>query len=290
MANQIKIALFSPASLPLKEDFEKAIEVLRNKKLGFKNFCDFKETPPGIKAFLLYELFTNKEFTHIWAIRGGFGSLKLLPFLEELFSNQKISPYELPVLIGYSDISVLHAYLFFKFGKCGFHAPVLVELPHLSSSMLQHLFKTIFEGEKIYLKGKAFRSGEAEGILICGNLVSLASLCGTPYFNPEVLKSGVILLLEEVNEKPYRMERALLQLIFSLNKKSIKALLFGNLGISEVEKLIYSLIPFLPEEIPIGYGFKIGHSSENYPLIFGRKAVVKTRGETLELFQENLLI
>jgi len=284
MEKEIKIALFSPASPPSARKYQKGLKVLRKNKISFKTFADFSEISPAFKAFLLYELITNGEFNFIWAIRGGFGSIKLIPYLEEIFAeNIKISIYA--NLIGFSDVTALHLYFYKKFGKKGLHAPMIVNLSDLSEEALKNLLKVMFENKDIVLKGKAYREGEAEGILLGGNLITLASLCGTPYLP---LEKSLILMIEETNEKKYKIERAFLQVLFSFGINNIKGVIIGDLGKVDPLEFLKGVEEFLPENVPIGYSFPFGHIRDNFPLIIGEKAYLRVKNWEAKLFQKNL--
>ncbi len=286
MEKEIKIALFSPASIPSLQAYRRGINVLKKYKISFKSFVDFSESSPSMKAFLLYELVTQKEYDFIWAVRGGFGSIRLIPYLEDFFlenKKNKIFPY----LIGFSDITVLHIYFYKKFKKRGIHAPMIVNLPFLSKDALNNLLQIIFERKDIYLKGKGYQEGKAEGILLGGNLVTLASLCGTPYFPLEEL---YILFIEDTKEKTYKLERAFLQIIFSLGLNKIKGVAIGDLGKEDPVKFLKILSSFLPEKIPIGYDFKVGHIKDSFSLIIGEKTQLIVKNGKATLFQKNFLI
>lgn len=284
MEKEMKIALFSPATPPSLEKYEEGLKILRENQIPFKSFVDPADISPALKAFLLYELITNRDYRFIWAVRGGFGCIKLIPYLEEIFAeNIRINIYA--NLIGFSDITALHLYFYKNFGKKGLHAPMIINLPDLSEEALKRLLDTLFKNRDIILKGKTYQKGEAEGILIGGNLITLASLCGTPYLPQN--KSWIV-MIEETNEKRYRIERAFLQVIFSLGIDNIKGIVIGDLDKINPLEFLKEIEEFLPKYIPIGYAFPFGHVRENFPLIIGEKAYLKAKNGEAELFQENL--
>ncbi len=285
MEEKIKIALFSPSSPPSPTLLQKALKILRSCKLPYKSFVDFSPEPSAFRAFLLFEILNSEEFSHIWATRGGFGAIKLIPYMEELFntSSKILSPF--PLLIGFSDVTVLHLYFYKKFKKLGFHAPMVVNLPTLNKTALDALQKVVFMGKDNFLQGKAFQEGEGEGILLGGNLITLASLCGTPYFN---LEEPFLLFIEDTKEKLYRLERAFLQLFLVIKKENLKGLFLGSLGKVSPLEFLESVREFLPENIPIGYDFPFGHIKNNYPLIIGKKAYFKVKNDSAELYQEGI--
>ncbi len=286
METKKNVAIVSPAGSPSKEKYERGLEILRQYSIPFKSYVDFSETSPGFKAFLLYELITNKDFFYIWTARGGFGSMKLLSYLDELLSDVKdLKSY--PYLIGFSDITALHFYFYKKFNKPGVHAPMIADLPNLNKDTTKKLFEILFGNKDIYLEGKSYQEGETEGILLGGNLITMASLCGTPYFS---YVDDIILFIEDINEKLYRLERALLQIIFTLGKERIKGLILGDLGGENPLNFLENIKEFLPQYIPIGYEFPIGHGLKNYPVIIGKRAYLKIKNDKAELYQEKFFL
>ncbi len=284
MEKEIKIAIFSPSSFPSLRAYQRGINILRKNNIPFKSFVDFSNSSSAFKAFLFYELITNQDYNFIWAVRGGFGAIKLIPYLEEIFSeNIKINIYS--SLIGFSDITVLHLYFYKKFKKRGLHAPMIVNLPELSNENLKNLFEVILKNKDINLEGLAYQEGEEEGILLGGNLITLASLCGTPYLPSE---NFIILMIEETKEKIYRAERAFLQVLFTLGIEKIKGLVIGDLGEIDPIKFLEGIKEFLPQKIPIGYAFSFGHIKNNLPLIIGEKAYLVVKDGKAKLFQKNL--
>lgn len=287
MEEKLKIALFSPSSPPSLTTFERAIKILKSQGLYYKSFVDFSSEPVSFRAFLLFEILTAGDFSHLWATRGGFGAIKLLPYLEEFFTSSSKRLTLLPFLIGFSDITVLHFYFYKKFKKIGFHAPMLVNLPNLNKKALETLQEVVFLGKDLYLKGKAFREGESEGILLGGNLITMASLCGTPFFP---LEKNFLLFIEDVNEKPYRLERAFLQILFTIGRENLKGLILGSLGKVEPLEFLERIDEFLPENLPIGYNFPFGHIKDNYPLIVGKNAYLKVKNSSAELYQMGIAL
>ncbi len=283
MEKETKIAIFSPASPPSPEKFQQGLNILRKNKIPFKSFVDFSDTFPAFKAFLLYELITSGEFSFIWAVRGGFGSIKIIPYVKEIFAeNKNINIYT--NLVGFSDITALHLYFYKRFKKKGLHAPMIVNLPDLSEKAIENLFKVMLENKDIILKGDIYQEGEVEGVLIGGNLITLASLCGTPYLPSH---ESIILAIEETKEKKYRIERAFLQVMFTLGMNNIKGIVIGDLGGVDPLEFLKGVRDFLPDDIPIGYNFLFGHIKDNLPLIIGEKAYLKIKNQKFELFQRN---
>jgi len=267
----LRIAIVQPSSPPKEELLERGLEVLRELGIFFKSFADPSPTIPSISAFLLTEILALGKFDYLWAVRGGYGAIKILPFLDEFLSKIKIEKLpKIPPLIGFSDITALHCYFWKRFGSLGIHAPMVVNLPEVEKDCL-NLLISLLEGKikELIYEGKSFKDGEAFGYLFGGNLTTFASLCGTPYLP---IKEDIILFFEDVNEAPYRLERALMQVILNISPEAIKGLVLGCLDGVSAENLLNSLKYNLPENIPIGVDFPFGHGKKNYPLLFGAKA------------------
>jgi muramoyltetrapeptide carboxypeptidase len=263
------LAVFAPASLPDEEEVIKGLKELKTWGIEAKNLVFSLPRTPGDLAKEVFKLFCQRDLTYLWAARGGFGCLKLLPYLDKLFETKGPLPSG-PVIVGYSDITVLQLYLYFKAGWISISAPNLVELPRLSEEE-KEAFKRLLlrEIDKIELKGEPLEEGEAEGVVLGGNLISLASLCGTPFF---AFREGIILCIEEVKEEAYRIERALLQVIFSAGKEKIKGIIFGNLDKVSGKEVYKRVREYLPGGIPVGSGFPFGHKGKRLPFMIGRKA------------------
>jgi muramoyltetrapeptide carboxypeptidase len=272
----LRIAVVQPSSPPKEEDLAKGLQVLKELGLSFKSFADPTPSIPSVTAFLLAEIIATQEFDYLWAVRGGFGAIKILPFLDEYLKNSNLKPFQIPPIIGFSDITALHSYFWKKFGSIGIHAPMVVNLPKVKRDCLDLLLEILHRKRmELVLEGRAYREGEAKGYLFGGNLATFASLCGTAYLP---LEEEMILFFEDVNEAPHRLERALMQVILTLSLKRIKGILFGDLGGISSEALLHSLQHNLPENIPIGVDFPFGHGKKNYPLVFGAKVKFSCHG------------
>ncbi len=200
------------------------------------------------------------NFDVLWASRGGYGCLRLLPFLDEILASPR-RPFW---VIGFSDISILLNYVYHRFGMITLHAPVISSLYETSICALGALKNCLFRRAKIRLQGKTLHPGEARGPLLGGNLTSLVSLVGTPWF-PDL--EGKILFLEEINEDLYRVDRLLTQLYLTGVFEKIKGLLLGDfdrIKTYELQEIVseYFRGPTLAE-IPVGHGV------HNYPLLIG---------------------
>ncbi len=296
-----KIGVITPAS-PAKEMavIEAGVEVLE--ALGYQTVLGEAVRP--INDYLagsdlerrvdLERFWWDDSIEAIWCLRGGYGSVRLLPdlYLGLIERNPKI-------LIGFSDITGLELGLWKRTGLVTFHGPVLTVLKNEFS--INHAFQML-TGAAL---GKSlswpdvktsnyvvFKNGKARGPLLGGNLALVSSLLGTRYF-PDL--EGAILFLEETEEPPYRIDRMLTQLLESGVLDSTAGIIIGRCNPIEGEAE-EDLIKVCAERLskvacPAAYGFPIGHIPEQWTLPQGVTAEVDLGKGELTLvespFREN---
>ena len=191
--------------------------------------------------------------------RGGYGLLRLAKLLK---------PFD-KLLIGYSDATVLHV-LQQQHGKTSIHGPMCTQLGE-EPDALQRL-QQLLNGqtpEPIEFEPDTAQPGTAEGLLAGGNLATLASLCGTqlqPNFR------DCIVLLEDLNEPPYRLDRLLTQLLESNALQGARGFVIGDLTApgedpgNRVETVAERLLPL---DVPLVFNAPFGHAGRNQPVLFG---------------------
>lgn len=222
---------------------------------------------PAISRFAdMAAAVADRSIRAILCARGGYGAVHLLPSLDEmpLRANPKW-------LIGFSDISALHA-LWASRGIASIHGPMA---RHLSVNGLGHpgtqaLF-AILRGESVAVIAPPHllnREGDARATLAGGNLAVLSGLVNTPY---DMFRPGTILVLEDINEPIYRIERMLWQLRLSGTLGSLAGLVLGNFKGADpdanhaaVEDMIAEMTA--PYSYPVAFGAPVGHILENMPL------------------------
>ncbi len=230
------VAIVAPASPPASEEkLEKGIRYLEqngyrvilgknlHRKRGYLAGTD-KE-----RASDLNELFANKSVKAIFCARGGYGASRILSLLDYqlIRSNPKI-------LVGYSDITALHLALFTKSGITSFSGPMVsVEMSGELKGNAEEFFwraltsvkplKAVTSKKREWIMAKTPRP--TTGRLIGGNLSLVTALAGTPYFKPP---ERAILFFEEIDERPYRIDRMLRQLMLSSAFKTSRGVVLGN--------------------------------------------------------------
>tara|TARA_B100000674_G_C37828462_1_gene909326 strand:+ start:383 stop:1195 length:813 start_codon:yes stop_codon:yes gene_type:complete len=201
----------------------------------------------------------------LWMIRGGFGAIHTLEHGMPLF--EELAPR---ALWGFSDgTALLSAWI--RQGWPAWHAPPITQLPRLDEESRTRLQKACFEGHVAPLEDlDVLNGGSASGPLAGGNLTVLASLVGTP-FAAEFSES--ILLLEDVSETAYRVDRLVTQLRLSGALDGVRGLVLGQFtDIPEAE--MQKIRAFFEEtsrslNIPCVWGAPIGHGNANATVPMG---------------------
>lgn len=164
----------------------------------------------------------NDAIDGIWCIRGGYGAMRLLDSLD-----YDVWRWKPKALIGYSDITALHSAVGARADLVTYHGPTArAELTDLTRDSLR---AAVSMGDTPYVVRHddtvTVRGGCARGRLAGGNLALVASLAGTPY---AVNLDGAILVLEDVNEAVYRIDRMLVQLALSGALARCAGIVFGR--------------------------------------------------------------
>lgn len=228
--------------------------------------------------------FCRADLDAIFCARGGFGSVQLIPHLTE-----RIRSYP-KIFAGYSDVTSLLNWLLQSCGMVTFHAPMVAMdfARGLSPRSRDHLWGTL-TGQKWRWKievGEVVRSGMAEAEMLGGCLSVVVTTLGTPY---EIDTAGKMLFLEDVGEKPYRVERMLTHLKMAGKLNGLAALVFGDFiqcdgeGSRDVRAIIGELFHEAP--YPVVMGIPAGHGRENLALPFGVKLALDGDAGTLSLIE-----
>lgn len=214
----------------------------------------------------------------IWCFRGGYGSDRVA---EQLFRHG-IQPSGPPkLLVGFSDITVLHHYCRIHWGWSGLHAPVLHQLANnkVTQADISRTWAWL-RGETATISlplDKMNTTAETPGTIIGeltgGNLTVIQSMMGTPW---EMPRDGIV-FFEDVNEAPYRVARVLQQWLSGGWLRQAKAILLGDFmcGDTDSDKMDEVLADFAARlSCPVLRCRGIGHGENNHPLPIGRPAIL----------------
>ena len=165
------------------------------------------------RAAALMDAWRDPDIAGVMGARGGYGSAHVLSFLDPDIVRETAKPF-----IGHSDLTALLVYLTTLCGMVCFHGPMVLNLSRGEAgydrdSLRRCLMTPAPVGELAADDLDSIRPGEAQGPLLGGTLTQLVASLGTPYaFDPP---PGYVLLLDEVGERPYRIDRMLTQLTAS---------------------------------------------------------------------------
>lgn len=242
-----------------------------------------------MRFFHLKNSLEAKDSKAVWCVRGGYGSLRLLPELKKIRK-----PKNPKIFLGYSDITTLHYWLYRNWNWPTLHSPLFDRLGTglLAKSQLNRLQKIIFgELEEVSFKGLKPLNKKAESLksvkapIVGGNLCTLVSQMGS---SVPVITKGNLLFLEEVGERPHRLDRMFTQLILAGGLKGCKGIVLGDFLLNTKEKrLMWTdvIARFVNEcGLPVYRGLPVGHGKVQRTLPLGASAtLVKDKGHTYEL-------
>lgn len=249
------------------------------------------------RAADLNSLWANPNVAGIICARGGYGSMRILDLIdwEMIESRPKF-------FCGFSDITALHIAMQQKAKLVTFHGPMVGafgEAVEFNSESMQAAMRRIQPNLTIPWPTQGgsprytIRGGVAEGVLMGGNLSLVCSLLGTP-FEPDF--RGKIILLEEVNEAPYRIDRMLTQLFLADKFRGAAGILFGDSPTCMNDpdgKPSPSLLGVLEERlgplgVPVVYGFPCGHADHRATVPLGVRARLDGANGALTLLEPAL--
>ena len=266
-----RVAIVAPASPFERPAFEAGITELQT--LGFVPTFDedvfaregYVAGSAAVRAAAFRRAWTDPTIAAVIGVRGGYGSVQMLPLLErnELRRTPK-------AVVGYSDLTSLLTYVTLHCGIVSFHGPMLAGRlgrgvdGYDRDSLLRCLMHREPFGEMMPDGLAAVRPGEAEGTLVGGTLAQLIASIGTPYaFDPP---AGHILFLDEVGERPYRLDRMLTQLRLTGLLARASGIVLGELpgcdeptGEPKGRDVAARLLQDFPG--PVAIGFPSGHTT-----------------------------
>lgn len=230
------IGIISPASSP--EDYASIQFGIRYlERLGYRTilgenvykYFGYLAGTDEERVSDIHQMFSNKNVKAIFCLRGGYGAFRLLDKID--FNLIRKNP---KIFVGFSEITALHMAFLQKAKLITFAGPMVVPnfSKEVSSYTEENFWRVITSNKKI---GKLVlpdndqlevsTTGIAEGCVVGGNLAVFNSLIGTQYF-PDL--KNKILLIEDISEPPYKIDRMLNQLRLNKVFKKIKAIIIGR--------------------------------------------------------------
>jgi len=269
------IAIVAPSSPVEPARLREGIRELE--AIGYRVICDQQvlarqgfyagEHSARTDAFLKY--LEDPSIRAILCARGGYGS----NYIVEQFSSRALVNRlrRLPpkIVMGYSDITSLLLFLHQTLGWVSFQGPMLTKDYSAGETgynrlVMEQTIGNFTRGLSFETDAQAWQSGIAEGRLTGGCFSLVNATLGTPH---EIDTKGAILLLEDVDEKPFRLDRMLFQLRRAGKLRDIKAVIFGEmpgcgLGASPADSLHEIIMDaFAGQDIPIVFGLRFGHNT-----------------------------
>ncbi len=232
----------------------------------------------GERAQWLHDAWLHPDVRAVWTARGGFGSQRLFDHLDWT----ALARVEPRWLIGCSDLTALHQAFASRLGVSTVHGPGVAGLTAVDLGSRTALKDLLFDGEATTKSGIGLCPGVAEGVLVGGNLAMLASNVGSGY---EHGAADSIALLEDVGEAPYRLDRALTQLLRAGWFAGVRAVACGEFFRCGEPELVRKLLAARLGElgVPVVLDLPFGHAERNHPLPLGRLATVDGTGGYLTM-------
>ncbi len=241
-------------------------------------------------------MYADQSVRAVFAVRGGWGSARLLPYLD--FDLIRAHP---KLLVGFSDITALHLAFAARAGFATIHGPNAGS--SWSKASWDSFRRLSFDGETPLYRNpiatedrlvqrkwrtQTITPGKATGRLLGGNLTVLTSLLGTPYL-PNF--DGAILFLEDVDEAEYRIDRMLTQLALAGVLRRVAGIVFGqcsncratgtSIGGFTVAELLRQ--HFQPLGVPAYQGALFGHVEDQLSIPVGVRAEIDASNGTMRI-------
>ena len=305
-----RVGLVTPAGPINPEKFQNAIINLENMGL----LPVYTQSAFSRKGYLaggdderladLHNMIADPEFKAIWCLRGEYGCTRIINKID--YNIIKKNP---KIIIGYSDITALLLAIYAKTGLVGFHGPVAISdvfTPFTASQAKSVLFGNTSLPHEIPFQTQSvekfaighepyvIHEGKSSGELTGGNLSLLVCLPNTS-FAPSY--AGKLVFIEDIGEKPYRIDRMLTYLLESTDLSKASGIILGvfNDCDTQDEESSMTLKQVLtdrlaPLKIPCFYGFTFGHVVDMCTFPVGIKANMDTSNLSVNLLEHGVQI
>jgi muramoyltetrapeptide carboxypeptidase len=298
------IGICAPASAPdTRENLQRGVRYLE--RLGYrvklgKNLSQRHGYLAGTdkqRAADMNDLFADPQVKAIFAARGGYGSHRILPLL-----NYPLIQKHPKIFVGYSDITALQLAMFAKTGLVTFSGPMVASnLGMKLNGKAEESFWDILTSPTIpiplscpeKLSQPSLAVKISTGRMLGGNLSLVAALVGTKYFPPV---HDIILLLEEIDERPYRIDRLLQQIRLAGILNRSKGIALGqfvgcvpgrgksSLTLSQVFREVFATFRY-----PVLGGIHYGHIKNTLTIPIGILSRLKNHSGKIEFLEAPVL-
>ena len=277
------IAIVSPSYLTSDAVIESGMEAIRSwgfvpvkaPNLNMEYLVKYAGTVAQ-RASDLEWAYNNTQVKAIMCTRGGYGCIQLLDVLPaDIYTKHA------KWLVGYSDITTLHS-ASVRAGAMSIHGTMLSSLAGTKGLSDDDLtLAALLQGNIPHYDWQTTydnKPGTAKGVLVGGNLCTMAPILGTEY--DFTSQGDIILFIEEIGENARNIDRIMYSLMLHGALSRVKGIVTGDFysngdefNIGNIEDLIrkYTLHDV---NIPIAHGFHAGHAGVNYPLIEGAHATL----------------
>jgi muramoyltetrapeptide carboxypeptidase len=296
------IAIVAPAGPPNPDRLRKGLDYLRDHGYKTKVFPQVRKRlgylagDDSLRALAIMDAFADSNVDGIFAGRGGYGCLRILSHLDYKFIGEHPKPF-----VGYSDLTALLLAIYEKTGLVTFHGPMAaVEFGKpLRSYTADYFFKALESGHvgKIdrpdgYKIG-CINSGQAQGVIVGGNLSLMARMVGMGFLPAFRNK---IVFLEDTEEEPYRLDAYLAQLFAATDITEASGFVIGEMTRTEskfghiegwsADKVIDDYFSRLTQ--PVISNFPCGHGKEKITIPIGIKVALDADNKTLEFLESGV--
>jgi len=242
-----------------------------------------------VRVAELNAMLADPDVRGILMARGGYGLMRILPRLDADALQRDPKP-----IIGFSDGTAILAWAHAN-GVRGVHGPVGVQLGNVPDEHVQALITMVTEARAPGVRPwslVAHGAGQRRGPLVPGNLTLLSLLVGTPWAMPV---ADALLVVEEVGERPYEIDRYLTQLVLTGQLARAAALIVGDLtrcvdanpptGVPDPDDAALRVVLERAASVglSVAVGAPIGHGDRNEAVPFGAEAILDLDAGTLEI-------
>jgi len=290
LRDEARVALIAPSGVISRaEDVERALDNVRSfgwipvlgehvsSQLGYLAGSDADRLEDTNAAF------ASDEIDAIWCVRGGYGSMRLLADLDYPALRRRRKP-----VIGFSDLTALHSAIHRKCGLVTFHGPTArAKLTPFTRDSLRRALVDQTDPCGVVDDARILRPGRATGRIIGGNLALITALLGTP-FAPNF--EGAILILEDIGEAVYRIDRMLRHLILAGALQQCVAMVAGDFRPPKGEnsrdnRTLDDVLTEAAERagIPCLAGAPFGHIADQWTIPLGGIAELDTDARSLRV-------